>query len=226
MRTITFVDSARVSFSNPVRQPLFDFEDCLHGGKPKAACAAEKLKKIFPGVVRINRAARAHSSNSLALQNASGHSLSIPMPGHPIPPQSVEQAKKDVAALEKLVDEHDVIFLLMDSRESRWLPTLLGVAKGKVRFSVLLGGFGEGWMRGGLVAVLRARSPLAVSLGVLRAHAGSARTFWLGARMLARRPRTRFAAARDCLMVRRTRTCSPRARRLPPRTRAACCLSV
>ena len=54
------------------------------------------------------------------------------MPGHPIPPASVEQAKKDVATLEKLVDEHDVIFLLMDSRESRWLPTVLGAAKGKV----------------------------------------------------------------------------------------------
>ncbi len=54
VRTITFVDSARVSFSNPVRQPLFDFEDCLNGGKPKAACAAEKLKKIFPGVVRTS----------------------------------------------------------------------------------------------------------------------------------------------------------------------------
>ena len=52
VRTITFVDSARVSFSNPVRQPLFQFEDCLNGGKPKAACAAENLKKIFPGVVR------------------------------------------------------------------------------------------------------------------------------------------------------------------------------
>jgi hypothetical protein len=52
VRTITFVDSARVSFSNPVRQPLFEFEDCLHGGKPKAACAAERLKKIYPGVVR------------------------------------------------------------------------------------------------------------------------------------------------------------------------------
>ena len=33
------------------------------------------------------------------------------MPGHPIPSGSVEQAKKDVATLEKLVDEHDVIFL-------------------------------------------------------------------------------------------------------------------
>jgi ubiquitin-like modifier-activating enzyme ATG7 len=51
IRNITFVDSAKVSYSNPVRQPLFDFEDCLNGGKPKAQCAADKLKKIFPGVV-------------------------------------------------------------------------------------------------------------------------------------------------------------------------------
>ncbi|KAJ8472813.1 hypothetical protein ONZ51_g8261 [Trametes cubensis] len=121
VRTITFVDSARVSFSNPVRQPLFDFEDCLNGGKPKAACAAEKLKKIFPGV------------------NATGHNLSIPMPGHPIPPASVEQAKKDVATLEALVDAHDAVFLLMDSRESRWLPTVLGAAKGKMVLNAALG---------------------------------------------------------------------------------------
>lgn len=51
VRNITFVDSAKVSYSNPVRQPLFDFEDCLGGGKPKAQCAADRLKKIFPGVV-------------------------------------------------------------------------------------------------------------------------------------------------------------------------------
>lgn len=52
VRTITFIDSARVSFSNPVRQPLFEFEDCLNGGQPKAACAADRLRKIFPGIVR------------------------------------------------------------------------------------------------------------------------------------------------------------------------------
>lgn len=57
------------------------------------------------------------------------------MPGHPIPssPASIlEQTRADVAKLEKLIDEHDVVFLLMDSRESRWLPTLLGKAKNKV----------------------------------------------------------------------------------------------
>jgi ubiquitin-like modifier-activating enzyme ATG7 len=57
------------------------------------------------------------------------------MPGHPIPPGSIEQAKEDVKTLEKLFDDHDAVFLLMDSRESRWLPTVLGAAKGKVRFS-------------------------------------------------------------------------------------------
>jgi ubiquitin-like modifier-activating enzyme ATG7 len=55
IRNITFVDSGKVSFSNPVRQPLFEFEDCLDGGKPKAECAAERLKKVYPGVVRISR---------------------------------------------------------------------------------------------------------------------------------------------------------------------------
>ena len=65
--------------------------------------------------------------------------MSIPMPGHPIPPTSVEQAKKDVETLEKLVDAHDVIFLLMDSRESRWLPTVLGAAKDKVVLNAALG---------------------------------------------------------------------------------------
>jgi ubiquitin-like modifier-activating enzyme ATG7 len=61
------------------------------------------------------------------------------MPGHPIPSGSLEQTKQDVAKLEKLVEEHDAVYLLMDSRESRWLPTVLGAAKGKVstRFSVV-----------------------------------------------------------------------------------------
>jgi ubiquitin-like modifier-activating enzyme ATG7 len=58
------------------------------------------------------------------------------MPGHPIPPGSEEQTKADVNALENLFDTHDAVFLLMDSRESRWLPTVLGSAKGKARVFV------------------------------------------------------------------------------------------
>jgi ubiquitin-like modifier-activating enzyme ATG7 len=114
VKNISLLDSSRVSFSNPVRQPLFEFEDCLDGGKPKAQCAADRLKKIYPGV------------------HAAGYSMSIPMPGHPIPKELMEQTKKDVAQLEKLIDEHDVVFLLMDSRESRWLPSVIAASKGKV----------------------------------------------------------------------------------------------
>lgn len=57
------------------------------------------------------------------------------MPGHPIPPASVDKTKKDITLLEKLFDDHDAIFLLMDSRESRWLPTVMGASKGKVRIA-------------------------------------------------------------------------------------------
>ncbi|KAJ3767732.1 hypothetical protein FB446DRAFT_651684 [Lentinula raphanica] len=124
VRTISFVDSSRVSFSNPVRQPLFKFEDCLNGGRPKAECAAERLKEVWPGI------------------NATGYTLSIPMPGHPIPaspPSVLEQTKKDVRKLEELIAEHDVVYLLMDSRESRWLPTVIARAKDKLVMNAALG---------------------------------------------------------------------------------------
>ncbi|CAD6566603.1 MAG: Autophagy protein 7 [Tremellales sp. Tagirdzhanova-0007] len=121
IRSITFVDSARVSYSNPVRQPLFDFEDCLNGGKPKAQTAAERLCKIFPGV------------------NATAHEFTIPMPGHPIPSSSLASTKTDVTRLEELVKSHDAVFLLMDSRESRWLPTVIAASQGKIVINAALG---------------------------------------------------------------------------------------
>jgi len=123
VQKITLVDSAKVSFSNPVRQPLFVYEDCLNGGREKAPCAAEKLREIWPGV------------------DAQGVSMFIPMPGHPIPEgESFQlQAREQVQALEKLVESHDVIYLLMDSRESRWLPTVLGASKGKIVINAALG---------------------------------------------------------------------------------------
>ena len=51
------VDSSTVSFSNPVRQPLFEFQDSLEGGKPKAEAAAAALRRIYPGVVRLSPSA-------------------------------------------------------------------------------------------------------------------------------------------------------------------------
>ena len=43
-----------------------------------------------------------------------------------------EQVEKDVNQLLALIDSHDVIFLLMDTRESRWLPSVMAISKRKV----------------------------------------------------------------------------------------------
>lgn len=40
IKEITFIDNSKVSYSNPVRQSLYEFEDTVKGGKPKAQTAA------------------------------------------------------------------------------------------------------------------------------------------------------------------------------------------
>ena len=45
--------------------------------------------------------------------------------------------KESITELEDLIDSADVVFLLTDTRESRWLPTLICSAKHKV-FLLLL----------------------------------------------------------------------------------------
>jgi len=130
VRHITLVDSGRVSYSNPVRQSLFEFEDCFKGGdgtgvegkgKPKAEAAAAALQRIYPHV------------------QARGVQLSIPMPGHAVSAMQVPQVREDIAQLEALIAEHDAVFLLTDSRESRWLPTLMGAAQNKLVLNAALG---------------------------------------------------------------------------------------
>ena len=112
---IDFVDNGKISFSNPIRQSLYKFSD---HGLPKAETASKALKEIFPKI------------------ESTGHSMTIPMPGHPHDEkESIDTIKK----LEELVESHDVIFLLTDTRESRWLPTLLGKKHGKIVINSALG---------------------------------------------------------------------------------------
>lgn len=119
VRNITFVDYGKVSFSNPVRQPLFEHKDCLDGGQAKATCAAEALRRIYPGV------------------RSKGYDMTVPMLGHALLDEI--RTKQDFQTLQKLIEDHDAIFLLMDSRESRWLPTLMGKAATKLVFNAALG---------------------------------------------------------------------------------------
>ena len=119
VRHITLVDSGKVSYSNPVRQSLYTFADCASQA-PKAAAAAESLKRILPSL------------------NATGVQVQIPMPGHSIAGRE-DAVAGDVTLISELVASHDVVFLLTDSRESRWLPTVLTNVHKKVCITAALG---------------------------------------------------------------------------------------
>ena len=51
------------------------------------------------------------------------------MPGHPLSHSTEATVREAYHKLEELISSHDIIFLLMDSRESRWLPTVLAAAQ-------------------------------------------------------------------------------------------------
>lgn len=121
VRNFTFVDYGKVSYSNPVRQSLFTLEDCHYdngSGKPKAVAAAKALSTIAADV------------------EAKGVVLSIPMPGHPEDPASVADA---VHQLDQMMQDCDVAFVLTDTRESRWLPTIMAAAHDKIMINSALG---------------------------------------------------------------------------------------
>lgn len=58
--------------------------------------------------------------------------MAIPMPGHPVTSQEESSVLEDCKHLHSLIESHDVVFLLTDTRESRWLPTLLCAKTNKV----------------------------------------------------------------------------------------------
>ena len=70
-----------------------------------------------------------------------GEVLKIPMPGHAVGNNlaAIKELMENCSRLEALVEEHDVIFLLTDSRESRWLPTVLSGVKNKICLTIALG---------------------------------------------------------------------------------------
>ena len=49
------------------------------------------------------------------------------------------QAKTNAEKLEQLILSHDVVYLLMDTRESRWLPSLLCAVHNKLAINAALG---------------------------------------------------------------------------------------
>ena len=120
-RNITFMDNGKVSYSNPVRQSLYNFNDSTTENY-KAILAPKKLKEIFP------------------LTNSNGFNINIPLPGRTlIDEKSKEDYIKNLTLLEEQIKSHDIIFLLTDSRESRWYPTLISKAYNKIVITAAIG---------------------------------------------------------------------------------------
>ncbi|KAK6751196.1 hypothetical protein RB195_002895 [Necator americanus] len=120
VKKITFVDNSSVSYSNPVRQSLSEFEDARES-RSKSETAAAALRRIYPSI------------------DAQAVRMTVPMPGHTVSCSEEAALERDVALVDELVAEHDVIFLALDSREARWLPTVLATKHRKMAFSVALG---------------------------------------------------------------------------------------
>ncbi|KAL3317180.1 Autophagy protein 7 [Cichlidogyrus casuarinus] len=129
IQKITLVDNGKVSYSNPVRQSLFKFSDSVTG-ENKAVAASCALKEIYPGV------------------DAEAHNFTIPMPGHCITNALLDEeanqalikaARDSCDSLKGLIAQHDVVFLLLDTREARWLPSLLATHLGKITVNAALG---------------------------------------------------------------------------------------
>ncbi|XP_011697799.1 PREDICTED: ubiquitin-like modifier-activating enzyme atg7 isoform X2 [Wasmannia auropunctata] len=120
INNMTLVDSSTVSHSNTVRQSLYTHEDAVQR-RHKAHAAKDALLRIRPSM------------------NVKGVVLHIPMPGHVVGRSMMETTRQAVSELQELVNSHDVVFLLLDSREARWLPTLLCAATNKIAINAALG---------------------------------------------------------------------------------------
>lgn len=120
VRHFTLVDRGHVSFSNLARQSLFTFDDAKQN-KSKVDAAADALRAMIPSVV------------------VRPVPLTIHMPGHRVDESKLDEVLKEVHHLEELIADSDVVFLLTDSREARWMPTIIAAAVGTPVVNVALG---------------------------------------------------------------------------------------
>lgn len=117
---LTVLDAGHVSHANPVRQNLYTHQDAVECRR-KVDALKDRIKDIHPGV------------------EVETHHFFIPMPGHPVGESTMQSTIENINKIKDLIQENDVIFMLTDSRESRWLPTLLGAYYNKLVINTALG---------------------------------------------------------------------------------------
>ncbi|GBE60593.1 ubiquitin-like modifier-activating enzyme ATG7 [Babesia ovata] len=104
-RNFVVIDHAKVT--NATRQCLFNVSDSTDQAY-KATMACHEIKRIRPDA------------------NAIPVNMLVPMPGHFI---SEEELRISYTSLTNIMLKCDAVFLATDSKESRWLPSLIGAAR-------------------------------------------------------------------------------------------------
>jgi len=122
VQKLTLVDSGRVVASNLARQSFYTYDDL---NTPKATTILKRLKERYQSV------------DKLEFKECI---MEIPMPGHSVSSdEEADRVREDCKKLQGLVASHDAVFLLTDTRESRWLPTLLCANENKIAITAALG---------------------------------------------------------------------------------------
>ena len=98
-KNFSLMDNGVVSWSNPVRQSLYTPKQVL---MKKVDAAADSIRELLPSAIVKSIFAN------------------IPMPGHP-----EQNLLREFEILQQAIHDVDLVFVLTDSRESRWLPSLL-----------------------------------------------------------------------------------------------------
>jgi ubiquitin-like modifier-activating enzyme ATG7 len=119
---LTLIDKGTVSYSNPVRQNLYTYQDAEQQ-RFKVTAAKEQLLLIAP------------------YATVTTHQITIPMKDHVWTEQ--HSMTKEIAIIDDIIAENDIILLLTDSRESRWVVSFLAQHKPNKMVMTMALGFGE-----------------------------------------------------------------------------------
>ncbi|XP_065313746.1 ubiquitin-like modifier-activating enzyme ATG7 isoform X2 [Gordionus sp. m RMFG-2023] len=113
------------------------------------------LDKVFGTKCLLIGAGTLGCNIARCLLSSEGYNMTVPCPGHPLSSTASPMLSsplndnenltepydkfKDVKLLETLIQAHDAIFLLTDTRESRWLPSVIGAIMEKIVITAALG---------------------------------------------------------------------------------------
>ncbi|ETO27249.1 hypothetical protein RFI_09883, partial [Reticulomyxa filosa] len=115
--------------------PPFESDGCRQGIAQNFPCCGMCVRILYTFIccncTECNNNNNNNNTNDNNSNNDNNNNNNNNNRMHVASSEELKSTQEAVNALEKLIQEHDAIFLLTDSREARWLPTLLAITHGK-----------------------------------------------------------------------------------------------